>query len=627
MDNGFWRFVHDLRQGGAIAQLHFLQSCSGNFLSQPIELRCGQFRALNEKSPRVSVCRRPGRVTIEAEGRLTTSRGAPGPRYKTAYEYRNACLRVRQTLSGVEGATTSSIVRLGKDCRWLGVGAPVFLSPLEKLWYDLAADGELPKMADVPYSWGGYSDQGFGVQFLVASIPGWWRGASRFHVEKTADGVAATTSHRARGTLTWETAVAPTNFGRGEAYRYRQATICSQPFPSDTELRQLARLGVNLLCIHEGANWKNTSEDFWADGMDPPYPGPNLRELKRVIATCHRLGMKIIAYFCFCEVHPLSTAFRRHGPEWYQKFGPDYYMRWSHPGTDQLWGGLMCTASGWGRWLTRHITRILDEYGLDGVYLDGAGSTGVCWHPGHGGGIPHSTFNGHQGILESLRRRFPDKILAMHQVSYGFNVAQQNMADHVVTFEEFDRDRLPTAADLPISMRVVSSCAPTAIVPGIFGARGGVPLSPMLCYFSYQPGKEPIPTRERLRRGIPAFLLNGNIPYTYYFNEALMWDYQNDKDRRTDRIGIYALYRRLTRLGDTSGRFLPWYRCPYRANKPGVGVAAIEQRRRTLLVVVNESNRRMAGVRVNGPGQPPRNAGVLGPFEYRFLEIPQRPAS
>jgi hypothetical protein len=277
----------------------------------------------------------------------------------------------------------------------------------------------------------------------------------------------------------------------------------------------------------------------------------------------------------------------------------------------------MCAASGWSRWLTGHIERIVREYDFDGFYLDGSGG-GLCWRAEHGP-APHTLFEGHQRTLERLRRRFPDKIMVLHQISHTFNVAQLNISDHLVTFEEFGLSGPPPAAELPVSLRVASSCVSTAIVPGVFCPKDGEPLTPMLWFFSYKKGGEPEPSRRLLKEGIPQFLLNGNIPYTYYFNEKIMWGYNSCPDRLNDKDGIYALYRKLSRDDEfASGDFIPRDVCPYKCETAEVGVAAVVSARGTLLIIANTGGGKTPACEITKDGVKILSLGVMEPFEYRF---------
>lgn len=620
-NNGYWRVAHDLDRGGAITELSFLKSAGKNFLARPLAVLNGRFSSLRLHHPRLTIRSTGNGYRFQIAGRLTAPDGKIGPGYVAEYCYTDAAIRIRQSLQGAVGAVNCWSAAFTDSCAWVEISRPMFGTKLSQQWHRVPRTGCFQTLADAPYSWGGFSDRGAGVQFMMMDVPDWWRTGSRFTAVARNAGVAMESRHHARGgEASWSLIMAPTSYGRGEAYKYREVVICSQPFPPDTELEQMKALGVNLVRIHEGANWKNTSEDFWIAGGYPPYPGPNLKEMKRVIATCHRLGIKIYPYFCLCEAHPLSQAFLRHGPEWYRKEGPKQYLRWSGPLTDQIWGAAMCSASGFGRWETNHIERIVTEYGFDGLYLDGTG-TGLCYHGGHGA-VPHTNTASHLQAIERLRRRLPGKFIVLHQVcSKTLGVAQLNLADHLVTFEELAQKPVTSPADLPITTKIASACISTAIVPGVFCPRDGTPLTPALFGFNYVPGKEPRPTRRHLQRGIPVFLLNGNVPYSYYFNEDILYAYRSYRDRRLDREGFYALFKKLKAVGDTSGRFLPWYSSPYRTSHAGVKAAAIVQPGRIVVIVANLTPRKIRRMYLSGPGINNRIDLALAPFEYRFLSV------
>lgn len=621
-NNGYWCVVHDLDRGGTITDVRFLKRGNANFLAAPIEVRAGRYRSLRLVRQRVALRRTDRGYLLALEGRLTDSSGATGPHYRVEYDYSPACIRVRHSLWGASGPVTVWAVAFARDCGWVEVWRPMFGAAQPAHWSRVPGRGSIHALRDAPYSWGGYASDGAGIQFVMTEVPAWWSAdTSRFTAGADRDAVRLESAQQAGGgKQTWSFIMAPTSFGRGEAYKYREVVICSQPFPSDADLRVLKDQGVNLVRIHEGANWKNDDEDFWMTGVYPPYPRENLREMKRVIATCHRLGLAIYPYFCLSENHPLSEAFLRHAWDWYFKQGPRQYLRWSGPLTDQIWGAPMCSMSGFGRWLTQHIEQIVSEYGFDGYYLDGTG-TQVCYNGRHGP-LPHTTADSHQRVLEALRRRLPSRLMVLHQVcSYTLNVSQLNEADHLVTFEELGLNRVPRLSDMPPSFRVATACISTAIVPGIFVPRSGEALTPCLYGFAYKPGKEPRPSRKRLQAGIPVFLLEGAVPYTYYFNEELLYAYRTNRDRQTDREGFYALFRALNRVGDSGGEFLPWHRSPYRANHPDVKVAAVRQAGRAILAVANVGRRAAPSVRLTGPGIARPLPVALPPWGYCFIEV------
>lgn len=618
--NGYWRVTHDLAQGGAVVDVTFLKSAGVNFLASPIEIRNGKFSSLRLSRQQTSFRKTQDGYRLRIEGTMTAPTGAKGPRLATEYRYTAACARIGYLLKGAKGSVNCNAVSFADSCAWLEVGQPMFLTPWAKRWH--RATDRVPVMKDAPYTWGGFTADGAGVQFMMMDVPSWWQQGSRFSVASRDGHVRMDSQHAATdGELRWSLMMAPTNFGRGEAYKYREAVICSQPFPTNKELAQMKELGVNLVRIHEGANWINENEDFWYTNVYPPYPERNLKEMKRVIATCKRLGMTIYPYFCLAEAHPFSESFLKHSRDWTLKQGPTQYLRWSGPLTDQIWGAGMCSASGFGPWLSDHIRRVVTEFGFDGMYFDGTG-TQLCYNPRHGD-VPHTTADGALDIIEKCRRDMPDKLIVLHQVcSITLSVAQLNMGDHLVTYEELGLDDIPTPEQLPITMKIASACLSTSIVPSIFCPRDGEALTPCLYGFSYKPGKEPVPSRQRLQQGIPTFLLNGNVPYSYYFLEGLLYGYRTHRDRLADKQGFYALYQALKKLGDTSGTFTPWYRSPYRTNRASVKTASIQQKKRTVVTVANISGKSISGVCVAGPGLANMRPLTLSPYEYVFLTIP-----
>jgi hypothetical protein len=622
IDNGYWQVVHDLQQGGAVTAVRFLKDDGANFLAQPLEVRNGAYSSLRLTDQQVNVRRTRDGYRLRISGRMTDASGKAGPSIDIQYRYTEACARVNIVLRGAEGEVDCWHASFTRACGWVERSQLMFdADVVEAGWSRVEQEGLLYEVDNAPYCWGGYTTYGAGAQFMMTEVPESWRGQSRFIAEVDANQVELSHLHTATPEMRWGFHFSPTSFGRGEALKQREIVICSQPFPSDEELAQFKAQGVNLVRIHEGANWVNTSDDFWMTGMVPPYPGKNLQEMQRVIATCHRLGLPIYFYNCLSEIHPLSDAFLKHAHEWGGKVA-GHYLRWSGPLTDQLWGAIMCSNTGYAPWLVRYIERMIKDYDYDGIYLDGTG-TGYGVHDhGKNGIIAHCTSDSHLTAIEAMRRKMPDKFIVIHQVcSITLSVAQLNIADHVVTFEEMGLGQVPTRADdLPITMRIPVGIASTAIVPSIYVPDGGVPLTRCLFGFSYEEGKYPVPSREKFRKATPAFLLNGNVPYTYIFNEHFLWDYQNFQDRDEDTVGIYALFHALQEVGDTSGRFLPWDRCPYQADAPSVGVACIEQPERTILIIANQEDTALETVTITGPGLEPMRVSLAG-YGYQFLSV------
>lgn len=119
-------------------------------------------------------------------------------------------------------------------------------------------------------------------------------------------------------------------------------------------LQQFADHGVGLIQLHE--EWNDSQRVLGADKFSShDEPG-----LARFIELVHSLGMKIILY--------ASTGF-------FEATDPDFDPAWAHPDAHliELWYDYArCSPAspGWRAYLLPHLERIMDEYGIDGLYDD-----------------------------------------------------------------------------------------------------------------------------------------------------------------------------------------------------------------------------------------------------------------
>jgi hypothetical protein len=325
---------------------------------------------------------------------------------------------------------------------------------------------------------------------------------------------------------------------------YKELSIASQPFPSDADIRTFSEIGINVLRIHEDANYVNFTADHWMDGNFPPYEGAQLTELKRLISTAHAYGIKVLPYFIPQGVHPTSPAFREHPREWQKRSIPDQTLVFACPGEGQVWETYMCLESQYYNWLLEHITKTLEEYDFDGFYFDSANPLSICFHPEHAR-VPHSCEGAFIRLLEDLRKRFPGKIIFHHQMTNDLNLLHANMVDHIINLEEYGFSTPDELCPLPFGLTAQRACASIGPVPQPFLPKDGEPVSPGLAMTKYIPGKEPTPTRELARAGLPYCIVHGTLPYLYTWMERLTLGYKSNRDRIEDTEGFYYFYRLL----------------------------------------------------------------------------------
>ena len=140
-----------------------------------------------------------------------------------------------------------------------------------------------------------------------------------------------------------------------------------------TVLDRLKQLGVRTICFHE----------HWTDVQ--AYPKTTHGEkLKKLVDACHQRDIRLLLYHGYemsniapewdeyherCLVHP-----RRGG-----------YKRKYQPEPDQT-AYIVCYRSVWQDFIAHHLQKLVEEYDIDGVYLDGTSEPWGCANQKHGCG-------------------------------------------------------------------------------------------------------------------------------------------------------------------------------------------------------------------------------------------------
>lgn len=134
---------------------------------------------------------------------------------------------------------------------------------------------------------------------------------------------------------------------------------CLKPWdPGPYDEQELDRLkddGIQLIQVFD--EWNDSLRLFGGD----KYTALNPAGFRRLLDMVHRRGMKVITY--------TSTCFL-------QRTDPDFRQEWSREGDNCVvgyWNMARCSPAspGWRAYLLPRIVRILDQYDLDGIYIDG----------------------------------------------------------------------------------------------------------------------------------------------------------------------------------------------------------------------------------------------------------------
>ncbi len=181
--------------------------------------------------------------------------------------------------------------------------------------------------------------------------------------------------------------------------------------PTLNLLDALKARGVNTLVFHQ--EWT----EIQAYGSTQIHQ----QQLRDLVAACHERGIKLLLYFGY----ELSDA----APEWdayrdevlvYPRRGG--YQRRDIPQTAYI----CCYESAWKEYILTSIARMIDEYDIDGVYLDGTTEPFACANELHGcgyvgeDGVRHRTYpifavrDLMRRMRQIIKSRKPDGLISAH---------------------------------------------------------------------------------------------------------------------------------------------------------------------------------------------------------------------
>lgn len=176
-------------------------------------------------------------------------------------------------------------------------------------------------------------------------------------------------------------------------------------------LDYLKRVGVNTLVFHE--NWT----EIQAYGSTKLHD----QDLRELVAACHAADIKLLLYFgyLFSDIAPEWAAYSDQVLSMPRRGG---YRRKDFPQTAYI----SCPGSIWNEYLLTSIARMIDEYDIDGVYLDGTTEPWGCANELHGCGYVGEDGKRHRtypifatrDLMRRMRQivksRKPDGLISAH---------------------------------------------------------------------------------------------------------------------------------------------------------------------------------------------------------------------
>lgn len=138
-------------------------------------------------------------------------------------------------------------------------------------------------------------------------------------------------------------------------------------------LDRLDRAGVRTVVVFE----------HWTD-WEAHYVSPHKRALRAIVRRCHERGMQVLLYFGF--------LLSEHAPE-FPALGETAVVRpktgwsvFSYPPQPVQVAWRVCQNSAWQDFVPHGVAHVMDEFGVDGVYLDGTSHAYACRNLAHGCG-------------------------------------------------------------------------------------------------------------------------------------------------------------------------------------------------------------------------------------------------
>jgi hypothetical protein len=134
-------------------------------------------------------------------------------------------------------------------------------------------------------------------------------------------------------------------------------------------LDHLAASGVRTICFHE----------HWSDIQNYP-KAARPEELHKLVRACHQRGIQLLLYFGY-EMSNIAPEWERYQAECLVFPRAGGYKR-----KPEQTAYIVCYRSHWQDFLAQGIDRVMEEFKIDGVYLDGTSEPWGCANVRHGCG-------------------------------------------------------------------------------------------------------------------------------------------------------------------------------------------------------------------------------------------------
>ncbi|MBS7610913.1 hypothetical protein KEJ27_01675 [Candidatus Bathyarchaeota archaeon] len=472
----FWEVLHDARKGGCITSIRFFHGSGENILQSPIMSYFGSYQDVLNDAVDIRMVDRNGFVEVEVYGELKDIHGSTiDTKYAYTYKYSEGHIKITQKYRFEKPA----------DVKQVGIGC---MNLTSKFSYFAARPSHV--RADKPYGnctalWGevyfagkpAFEEKNIplymavfnpgveGIEFIPGSDLEEWtkqltdyedlgvfqikgeskQRSTRITIEPLGSRVRGYSIPHLSGNYVFHYYLGLPKVRDKLPRKYMHMSFGNHPWPSDEDIRRWAYKGVSVVRIH---NDYHPSGDFWHDGSWPPYDEKGMRELKRVINTCHKYGIKIVPYFSLYEINPKSEAFADGYIVWRRTIDERGFLIETYP-PNYFFGFGMCLRSGWKDFLKKYVEKVVKTLGFDGVYYDYA-HYWFCSNRHHSRG-DHTNIDELIEFLEYTRSLVgEDGVILLHQSGWFPSVLVENYADGHIMLEDWSEwSELPPLERFP----------------------------------------------------------------------------------------------------------------------------------------------------------------------------------
>jgi len=471
----YWRLRFDLHNGGALSSIVFRHGSGRNVLLKPFRTYVDDWETRYAPATRFTRSGQGSVVRLEFSGGMAKAGGENGPlRFHTTWTLSPYVVRADHQIEFTRDL----------EVRTVGIGSTVVRAELDEYgWRTGPADDPGPrKMCSIRLGKAAgagsvlirehhapvyllFFDRGVeGFDFQTASDLASWEtgltgrgGVGRYEavVRKNGTGIRIRREPLEvphpikvpKGVYTFSYYLGLPRIMEESNRKWRHLSFNNHPWPSEEEIQRWADNGVNLVRLHN-----DYAEDgnFWHDGAWPPYDEQGMKELRRVIAACHRHGIRVVPYFSMQEFHPQARGYQEYEQEWKRTADQAGTVFHNHRLSGEF-GAQMCLLSGWRERRKKDVETAYRELGFDGIYYDWMTAL-PCNNQKHRAGL-HLGTDGVIDLLAWTRRLIgPDGVLILHSSGWRPSITFENFGDLVVNMENLSSaEGFLSMEDIPIT--------------------------------------------------------------------------------------------------------------------------------------------------------------------------------